>query len=456
MSKQLLSVGIDVGTTTTQVIFSRLTAQNRASAYSVPEMVIENREVICKGDVHFTPLLDNRQVDGEKLRCLVAEEYEKAGVCRENVDTGAIIITGETSRKENAAKVSRVLASFAGDFVVATAGPHLESVLAAKGAGAVEYSRKMGKKVLHMDIGGGTSNLAWIEDGIIMATGCMNVGGRLLKIDESGTLTYISPVLKGIFSGKVGGNATREQVEALTDVLVRALEMAAGLRTPGPELEKLWTGEAGDVWQIPQGEFEISFSGGVADCIREEKKWLEFGDIGPELGRKIRGSWLCRGQYRLGSETIRATVIGAGCHSLQLSGSTVYVENVDLPKKNLPVVHISGDEQDRQDLQRIIARKLQQQDEECILALPGYSAPAYRQVVDLGEKILEGFGERPVLVALERDMAKALGQVMGLRTTQPILCVDGVYLPQESYLDVGEKVGSALALVVKSLIMEKE
>ena len=202
MADTLLSVGIDVGTTTTQLIVSRLTVENKASAFSVPEMEISDRQVVYQSPIHFTPLLGENLVDGEKIRDLIAREYEKAGIRPAHVDTGAVIITGETSRKENARAVTDALSEYAGDFVVATAGPDLESVLAAKGAGADGYSGETGAKVLHMDIGGGTANLAWIEDGQIVKTGCMNVGGRLVKLDENGVLTYVSTVLNGIFNRK--------------------------------------------------------------------------------------------------------------------------------------------------------------------------------------------------------------------------------------------------------------
>ena len=197
MSEQLLSVGLDVGTTSTQLVVSELKVENRASGFAVPEMEIAERKIRYRSPVYFTPILEEKLVDGDGIRRIVEEEYRKAGISREKVDTGAIIITGETSRKENAARVMESLAELAGDFVVATAGPDLECVLAAKGAGAVEYSQKTGKTVLHMDIGGGTSNLALIRDGKIQQTGCLNVGGRLVKFSEDGAVTYCSPVLAG-------------------------------------------------------------------------------------------------------------------------------------------------------------------------------------------------------------------------------------------------------------------
>ena len=138
MSESLLSVGLDVGTTSTQMVVSRLRIENKAGSFAVPEMEIESREILYKSPVHFTPLLEGDLVDAAALRAIVDGEYEAAGITKEEVDTGAIIITGETSRKENARAVLESLSGYAGDFVVATAGPDLESILAAKGAGATE------------------------------------------------------------------------------------------------------------------------------------------------------------------------------------------------------------------------------------------------------------------------------------------------------------------------------
>ena len=166
MSEKLLSVGLDVGTTSTQMVVSELEVENRAGSFAVPEMEIGSRRILYKSPVHFTPLICGERVDADRLRRIVDAEYDRAGISKADVDTGAVIITGETSRKENAAAVLEILSDHAGDFVVATAGPHLESALAAKGSGAVEFSERTGKTVLHMDIGGGTSNLALIENGI--------------------------------------------------------------------------------------------------------------------------------------------------------------------------------------------------------------------------------------------------------------------------------------------------
>ena len=450
MGERLISLGLDVGTTSTQMIFSELAVENRAGSFSVPEMAITERKIRYRSPVHFTPLLGQERVDAAALREIVDREYEKAGFRREDVDTGAIIITGETSRKENARAVLQELSGYAGEFVVATAGPDLESVLAAKGSGAVAYSRDTGKTVLHMDIGGGTSNLALIREGIILATGCLNVGGRLVKLDQSGRITYVSPVLEGLCDLQVGDSVLPETLQPVAELLVQALEMAAGLRQPTGLLEKLTTPGTG--MTPPAGKIVISFSGGVADCVGKETDWLAYGDLGPLLGQAIRKSRLCQGEYMLGKETIRATVIGAGCHSAQLSGSTVFHRGIRFPLKNVPVVPVgeTGDNPVEQ-----IRKAMTRQEGLAVLAMSGYHAPDYRQVTELAEAICKAWISGPVLVCLEQDMAKALGHALAVRLPEevPILCIDRVKLAEESYLDVAAPVGPALPVVVKTLVL---
>ncbi len=444
---KLRSVGVDVGTTTTQLIVSELTVENRASSFSVPEMEIARRQVLYKSPVVFTPLMDKDHVDGPAIGRWMAEQYQKAGIRPEDVDTGAIIITGETARKENARAVLEALERFAGEFVVATAGPDLESILAAKGAGAPEFSEKTGRSVLHIDIGGGTSNLALIEDGRIVKTGCLNVGGRLVKLDQEGNLSYISPVLQGLFPGKVGQRASLPQLEDLARLLTSVLEMAAGLAPETELLARFTTAESSH--EGLKGAQVISFSGGVADCVEGQQEAFAFGDLGPLLGKAIGQSALCAGSYRLGEETIRATVIGAGCHGAQLSGSTVFYRDVEFPLKNLPVFPVEGLESEA------IAAGLKAYDTTPVLSLPGIPSPHYDQVQALAQTIAQGVAG-PIYVAVEADMAKALGHGLALRTGAPVLCIDRVKLESGSFLDVGAPVGSALPVVIKTLILQSQ
>ena len=448
-------MGLDVGTTSTQMIVSRLRIENRASEFAVPDLVIADREILYESPVHFTPLRSEALVDGEALRTLLLEEYRHAGLTRETVDTGAVIVTGETSRKENAREVAQALSGLAGDFVVATAGPDLESELAARGSGAVAYSAETGKTVLHMDIGGGTANLCLIRGGEIAATGCLNVGGRLLKLDGQGTLTYVSPVLRGLWSLPVGSRPAQAEIDALCARLARALEAAAGLTTDDALLQKLTTAGTRPLPLNAPGEgITLSFSGGVADCIAKDFPPDAFGDIGPSLGRAIRESRLCRPGYRLGAQTIRATVIGAGCHTTALSGSTVFCRDVALPLQNLRAVCLSPREQAA--LPARLPEKLRAAEGQAIVALPGLPAPGYAQICALAEALLEAVPQGPVLVCLEEDQAKALGQAMACRTERPILCIDRVRPPRDGFLDIGPPAGAAYPLVVKTLVFGKE
>lgn len=447
MGNSLRSAGLDVGTTSTQLIFSELEVENRAGSFSVPQLEIGNRKILYRSPVYFTPLQGDNLVDGAALREIVAAEYAKAGIRPEDLDTGAVIITGETSRRENAAEVLRELSDFAGDFVVATAGPDLESLLAARGAGAVAYSEETGKTVLHMDIGGGTANLALIRQGQVEQTGCLNVGGRLIKYDNTHTITYISPVLKSLCTLTLGQRIREADLGNVSDLLVQALEMAAGRREPGPLLTALTT--AGTAMTPPVEPVTVSFSGGVADCIDKTLPWDEFGDLGPTLGQCIRGSRLCREDYVLGKETIRATVIGAGCHSAHLSGSTVFYRGITFPMQNLPVVRvpegsISVDALDRE---------IQKQDTNPVLCLPRQSCPDYGSICRLADALAALPGNAPLLLCTPVDMAKALGQALALRTGRGILSIDGIDPGEGSFLDVGAPIGPALPVVIKTIVL---
>ena len=447
---KLISVGLDVGTTTTQLILSELTVENRGNAFSVPQMVIGERKILYESPVIFTPLLSGELVDGQAIAQWVDAQYADAGIAKAWVDTGAVIITGETSRKENAKEVLAHLAGFAGEFVVATAGPDLESVLSAKGAEATAYSAKTGKTVLHMDIGGGTSNLSFIDNGRILRTGCLNVGGRLIKFGERGNITYLSPVLGDLTDLRLGDVPDERRLKAVTDRLVDALQMAAGLLPPTDLLEKLTTKENAKLWHPERAEV-ISFSGGVADCIDREQSPFAYGDLGVLLGRAIKQSALCE-NYRLGEQTIRATVIGAGCHSTQLSGSTVFYADVELPKKNLPVAVLTTPI-----TPETVKNAYAGQDAETIvLAVPGNLSLNYQQIKELAHTLLSA-GQGELLVCLQADLAKALGHCIRLfAPSRPCLCIDGLCLEAESYLDIGSPVGPALPVVIKTLVLSTE
>ncbi len=452
MDKTLLSVGLDVGTTTTQMVLSRLTVENRSGGFAVPKLQITDRKILYQSPVHFTPLVGENLVDGDKIRGLVEQDYKNAGIKPADVDTGAVIITGETSRKENARTVLSSLSDFAGDFVVTTAGPHLESVLAAKGAGAMELSQKENLPVLHMDIGGGTSNLCLIKDGRILRTGCLNVGGRLVKLGGNREVTYLSPVLAGYTDLRLGQLAPKEELERVASLLCSVLCEAAGRAQPTKLMTAFSTLEAGSPWQAPREPVLVSFSGGVAECIEKEDDYA-FGDLGVFLGKAIGGSSLCTGPYHISRQAIRSTVIGAGCHATELSGSTVFRRGICLPMKNLPVA-VLGPEQ--QQSVQAIKGALQSLEGTAVLAIPGYASPSYKQVRALAGILAESC-PAGVYVCVQQDMAMALGNALQLLLPQsvPILCLDGLAPDGQCYLDVGSPVGPCIPVVIKTLVFER-
>ncbi|EFR97278.1 ethanolamine utilization protein EutA, partial [Listeria ivanovii FSL F6-596] len=197
MAETILSVGIDLGTSTTQLILSELEIQNMASSFTVPRIVISDKRIIFRSEILFTPILADNLIDVEAIRDFVTKEYANAGIKKEEIGMGAVIITGETARKDNASNVLDAMSGFAGDFVVATAGPDLESIIAGKGAGAHTYSKENSTAVVNLDIGGGTTNLSLFDRGELIDTACLDIGGRLIKVDrETKKITYIAPKIQ--------------------------------------------------------------------------------------------------------------------------------------------------------------------------------------------------------------------------------------------------------------------
>ena len=456
--ERLLSVGIDIGTSTTQLIFSELRVENVASAFTVPQFSITEKEILYRSPVYFTPLLSQQEIDTEALRDILQKEYASAGVQREQIQTGAVIITGETARKENARQVLHALSGFAGDFVVATAGPALESILAGKGAGAQRLSEELRRPVLNIDIGGGTSNLALFDRGELIDTGCLNVGGRLVKLSPTGELLYLSPVLRPYTDRSLGQIMEEEERKSLAALLSEMLERAL----KGDELpEDFITDQA---LRCPEGAL-LSFSGGVAAAMDSHPTDpLAYGDLGIYLADAILSSSLCRREYRLAKESIRATVIGAGSHATALSGSTIFYDSIRFPLKNLPVAVLNPMEEalPREALASRIRKKLSVFGEEpALLSLQGRAAPTFSELCRLADGIALGTepylrGDRPLLLAVESDIGKALGQALHMLLPQtPILCADALQLREGSYIDIGSPLagGQTLPVVIKTLAL---
>lgn len=473
---KLYSVGIDIGTSTSQVIFSRLTVANRAGRCSVPFVEIVDKEVIYRSPIHRTPMLNPWTIDGEALRTLVAEEYAACGLRPDQLATGAVIITGEAARKRNAALVLERLSGLAGDFVVETAGPDLESAIAGRGSGAQRFSEETGAAVVNLDIGGGTTNAALFLAGELAAWGCLDIGGRQVEVSADGTVRAVSVGAQRIIRARrlpirEGEKADRAALEALCDGMNELLEQLTGLLPPSPLLEEIASPGSTKFAAPPGADIRyICFSGGVADCVyAPAEDDFAYGDIGVLLGRAIRRGRLLR-DFRVAeaAETIRATVIGADSYTTTISGSTIsYAEDL-FPLKNIPLLRLNEGEEaacwsgDGGALLERVRWFLAQSDADlAALAIQGRRDPEYAALRRLAET-LAGTLDRtlpegaPLLVIVRRDMAKALGQRLAalLGARRPVAVLDGISADQGTFIDLGRPVmdGMALPVVVKTLL----
>jgi len=474
LKEKIISVGIDIGTSTTQLVFSRLTIENTATAFSIPKISIVEKEVIYKSRIYFTPLKSETEIDGELVREMIESEYVKAGIKSKDVDTGAVIITGETARKVNASLVLEKLSGLAGDFVVATAGPDLESIIAGKGAGADLLSKAKRGVVVNLDIGGGTTNISVFKDGEIIDTTCLDLGGRLIKIHpDSMKVEYISKKIKKLAENmgvqiEVGEAITVDKINGITNRMSEIIEEVLGVKKATEDLNLILTTK--DLKRNYDIQY-ISFSGGVADCIYGEysdENNLIYGDIGVFLGKSINKLGLPN-KFIIyePTETIRATVVGAGSHTTDISGSTITFTNDIFPLKNIPILKLSSEDEllGYEELSKAIKEKiswfgLQNEKQQVALALKGVKSISFRELELLAQTIIGGMEEIlsmdvPLVVIVEHDIAKALGQTIQryLEYKKDIVCIDAVNVGNGDFIDIGKPLanGRVVPIVIKTL-----
>ena len=472
----ILSVGIDVGTSTTQVVFSKLQMDNAGGYFSVPRVAIVDKEVVYKSEVYMTPLKTDVLIDTDALRNIVAAEFRKAGYRPEDTDSGAVIITGESARKENSDAVLKSLSDFAGDFVVSAAGPDMESLIAGKGSGAWQYSMDHHCRVANLDIGGGTTNVVLFEDGETLARGCLDIGGRLICMNPQGIITKVSPAAAVMaqaagVSVSVGDRCDELKLTAVTRQMAAALNAYLGVGTKDIDaiLRQIKTPGSSD-FPVPEKVQAVFFSGGVADLIYHESAdtWA-YGDIGVLLGRAIRESRLFTDFQKMEpGETIRATVVGAGTYTTTISGSTITYSDDIFPLKNIPVIKLDEELQEAcfagetEPVIRRIQWVLGQNDEEhFILAMPGKRNPGYTEMKRAAASIrqimdrVQPRGE-PILLVIESDIAKAMGQMIRQQPDlkRQVVAIDSIHVEDGEYVDMGKPMmnGMVIPVVVKTLI----
>ena len=475
-SKDIVSVGIDIGTSTTHMVFSKLTLKEDPLSRT-RKFIISKREILYRSPIHFTPLKDFQTIDVKKLELILNNEYRNSGININNVDTGAVIITGETARKENADTVLNLMSENAGKVVAAAAGPNFESVLSCHGAGITDYSLINNKTILHTDIGGGTSNIALAKEGTILTTACINIGGRLITFDSNGIISKIENAANitannlGI-SLELGQKFEKNVINKICDKLADCLLEILFSTTPYTQLTQdlLMTNPLfGNSTYLSSLE-EISFSGGVAEFIYNISKNDNYQDIGKDLAKSIINK-LSSHDIKLHSpnEKIRATVIGAGQYSMEVSGSTTFISPTSqFPLKNLPVIspYIDRSRFSQEHIVDAINDAYNRMDtiEGSFIVALSFKNPVgivYNKIRDFVQGIERALPQTlekklPIILLFDSDIGKSIGNILKRETRieSDIISIDEIEVREGDFLDIGEPIiaNQVVPVIVKSLV----
>ena len=472
--KLLTSVGVDIGSSTSHIIFSSILLEKDPQSRS-EKFKIKERKILHSGPIHLTPFSDADTIDLVALRDLFLRDYAAAGIGVSEIDTGAVIITGESAKKQNAEQIVEALAGETGKFVAATAGPNFEAVLAAYGAGAVSRSENTGFTIMNVDVGGGSSNISICREGRIIQTAAINVGGRLLASDDSGTIVRLEETgrkvaeqlgIKLSIGQKIDADTQKRLASSLAESLVEALQ---GLPKSDMARMLMMTPPLEATERID----ELTFSGGVAEYIYETET-QQFNDLGRLLADAIRARVTELGMPLHEPEhKIRATVIGAGQSSLQVSGSTTFLSaGLEYPLRNLPVVvpHIPQGKQTSEEFRRAIMKALERFDiqegvDPLILAFKDAVRPSYENLTSFSKGVVAALPTtvrtgKSILMCFDTDIGNSVGNVMKRETgiENEILSIDEISLDEGDFVDIGEPIieGVVVPVVVKTLVFSRE
>jgi len=469
---EILSVGVDVGTSTSHLVFSNILLK-RDELSDSRRFKIQERNVIYEGRIINTPLLDNDRIDIDKLTDFLKAEYKRAGIDPADIQTGAVIVTGETAKKDNARQIVDALSNDAGKFVAATAGPNFESLIAAMGSGATNRSKDYNKTILSCDIGGGTTNIAISKNGEIISTSCISVGAILLGVNVEGKIWRIDePARKvmdhiGLNYG-IGDQIPKEDTERIATRFAEVLiEVITGPASSSLAKQLMVTKDL----DFPDRIDEYSFSGGVAEFIYGRNG--NYNDIGQILADKIKSL-----TFKLASPVIepvnkiRATVIGAGAYSLSISGSSGFMDDkLTFPIKNVPVIRVDV-ERSKLSVEHVVSQinisfqrfDLKEGEEIVALYFKDPVRASYPKL-ELFAKSIEAAlansieNKMPIILIFEKDIACSVGNVIrretGLKTN--LLSLDELILEEGDWIDIGEPLvsGQVFPVTVKSLVFNR-
>jgi ethanolamine utilization protein EutA len=434
----LRTVGIDIGSTTSHAVFARLRLQRLADSLSSRYVVVE-RTVLHRSPIVLTPYAAGDRIDGSALEAHIASWYSSAGIGRADVETGAVILTGTALESRNARELADLFAREGGTFVCATAGHALEARLAARGSGSVARSQREHTPILHVDVGGGTTKLARIEDGAIVATTAIAAGARLVAFDDAGRIARIEPAARAYgVPLAVGASLPTDARVHLASGMAAAIASAMRGNAIAAELQLLTP--------LPPSSApaRITLSGGVSEYVSGRER-ADHGDLGRELAAALialRPS--LPAPLEVTGDGIRATVIGASQFTVQVSGSTIGIRAV-LPLRDVPVVPLSGDFRGSGPI---------------ALAVKWEGEPEHARIRALAERVAAATDRRPLVVASDGDIAATLGAVLReeLGFKGDLVTLDGLDLGDLDYIDVGTPVAPSgvVPVIVKSLVFQEE
>ncbi len=465
----LLTVGIDIGTSTSHLVISGLTMRRLGKSMQ-SRWVVAEREVLFLSPVMLTPYLDDFSIDVALLQEFFTAAFLQAGVEPESIDTGAVVLTGEAVRRRNARAIAELFSRTAGRFVCATAGHQLEALVAGYGSGAMALARRTHQTVLNIDIGGGTSKFALAGERAIKAVAAVNVGGRLLAYDEQRRITRIEPAAREVarelgIALRLGGPLPVEHEERIARRMADCLVDVVRAGAMQPLTKSLMLTDP-----LPAcAPGRITLSGGVAEYVRDPAS-RGFGDLGPRLAARARDRLAAAFQVPTepAAERLRATVVGLSQFTVQVSGDTIFVDDRDpLPLRNLPVVTVSVDTDPV--ARRVAAltdralrrRELNPADQALALSVRWDGRPAYPALRELAAGIVDALSGavaagHPLVVCVSQDCAGGLGQLLSrsLGPSGRVVCVDGLELADFDFIDIGTRVPGrpVVPVVVKTLV----
>ena len=465
---RLTSVGVDVGSSTSHLVFSRLALERLDNRY-----VVSERKVLHESEVLLTPYSDDATIDALALGRFIDAQYRLAKLNPQAIDTGALILTGVAVRRANARAIGELFAAQVGKFVAVSAGDALETTLAAYGSGAVARSIRESARVMNVDIGGGTTKIATCEGGAIVDMTVLDIGARVVSFDAEGRVRRIEEAaarfsqqqgLRLVVGEKPDPAGLDAMVEGMAERLSEAMSRAALSAETAAlvRLEPLRNDRRPDV---------VTFSGGVSEYLygREER---DFGDLGRPLARAVLARARAWGPRIEHSDAgLRATVIGASQYTVQVSGGTIFVApDGVLPLRNMPTITPDlplGEEAiDAERIaQRIRAalRRLDLEGGEHIVALC-YSwkgSATYARLDGFCRGVAAGLAgslERglPLVLVGDGDVGGLIGMhcLEKLRPSGPIVSIDGITLKEFDFVDIGALLpaSGAVPVVIKSLV----